>query len=90
MKIAFIGGGNMATALIAGMKGKTIHVVDPSAEALQRLAARYGVSTAPCIDAYWMQRRRGGSRKINPCGKRGGPPLRSWPRNDGRRMGKSA
>lgn len=55
MKIAFIGGGNMATALIAGLAGQAgggaLHVVDPSAEALERLAGQYGVSTAASIDA---------------------------------------
>lgn len=55
MNITFIGGGNMASALIAGLAGKltareNIHVVDPNAEALQRLAAQYGVTTAPAID----------------------------------------
>lgn len=55
MKIAFIGGGNMATALIAGLAGQltgagSLHVVDPNAEALERLAAQYGVSTANGID----------------------------------------
>jgi pyrroline-5-carboxylate reductase len=54
MKISFIGGGNMASALIAGLVGKLaagpdVHVVDPSTEALQRLNARYGVSTAESI-----------------------------------------
>lgn len=55
MKIAFIGGGNMATALIAGMGkqgGETqVHVVDPNPEALERLAAQYGASTSGAIDA---------------------------------------
>jgi len=56
MKISFIGGGNMATALIAGLAGKVapggdIHVVDPNAEALARLREAYGVSAAPEIGA---------------------------------------
>jgi pyrroline-5-carboxylate reductase len=56
MKISFIGGGNMATALIAGLAGKVpqpgdIHVVDPDAAALARLHGKYGVSTAPEIGA---------------------------------------
>jgi len=56
MKISFIGGGNMATALIAGLAGTVaqagdIHVVDPNPEALEKLRAQYGVSTAPEIGA---------------------------------------
>lgn len=55
-KIAFIGGGNMAGALIAGLVGRVcsgdqIHVVDLNAAALTSLAAQYGVSTATSIDA---------------------------------------
>jgi pyrroline-5-carboxylate reductase len=55
MKISFIGGGNMATALLAGLVGKLaagpdIHVVDPNQEALQRLNGRYGVSVSGEID----------------------------------------
>jgi pyrroline-5-carboxylate reductase len=56
MKIAFIGGGNMAAALIAGLAGKLvagadIHVVDPSPDALARLHGQYGVTTSAVIDA---------------------------------------
>jgi pyrroline-5-carboxylate reductase len=56
MKISFIGGGNMATALIAGLAGKVaqaadIHVVDPNADALERLRTQYGVTTSPDIGA---------------------------------------
>jgi pyrroline-5-carboxylate reductase len=56
MKIAFIGGGNMAAALIAGLAGKLvagadIHVVDPNADALGRLHGQYGVTTSHVIDA---------------------------------------
>jgi pyrroline-5-carboxylate reductase len=56
MKISFIGGGNMATALIAGLAGKVaqpadIHVVDPNADALARLRETYGVTTSPEIGA---------------------------------------
>lgn len=56
MKISFIGGGNMASALIAGLAGKltagaNIHVVDPNPDALARLASSYGVTGAPAIGA---------------------------------------
>jgi len=56
MKISFIGGGNMAAALIAGLAGKVpqpadIHVVDPNPDALARLHDKYGVSTASSIGA---------------------------------------
>lgn len=56
LKIAFIGGGNMASALIAGLAGKltagaNIHVVDPNAAALEKLRLQFGVSTAPAADA---------------------------------------
>ena len=56
MKIAFIGGGNMAAALIAGLAGKltagaNIHVVDPNPEALEKLSKQYGVTTASSADA---------------------------------------
>jgi pyrroline-5-carboxylate reductase len=49
MKIAFIGGGNMAAALIAGLAGKltpgaNIHVVDPNPASLDKLRQEYGVT----------------------------------------------
>ena len=55
MKITFIGGGNMAAALISGIvrqagSGANIHVVDRNPEALERLSQQYGVRTATAID----------------------------------------
>ena len=56
MKIAFIGGGNMASALIAGLAGKltvgaNIHVVDPHPASLEKLRQQYGVTVASAADA---------------------------------------
>ncbi len=55
MKITFIGGGNMATALIGGMKKQGfsaagIQVVEPLAEARERLTESFGIRCAPAID----------------------------------------
>lgn len=55
LKISFIGGGNMASALIGGLAGKltaaaNLHVVEINAEARERLAQR-GVRTSAAIDA---------------------------------------
>ena len=55
MKLSFIGGGNMAAALIAGLAGQmtageNIHVVDPNPGQLERLAS-FGVTTSGSIDA---------------------------------------
>jgi len=56
LKIAFLGGGNMASALIGGLIGKgadaaSISVVEVSAAARERLAARYPVHIASAPDA---------------------------------------
>jgi pyrroline-5-carboxylate reductase len=51
-KLAFIGGGNMAAALISGLTkrglpAERVVVADPSQDQLQRLVSSYGVQTAP-------------------------------------------
>lgn len=61
MKILFLGGGNMANALIGGMlkqgfAAADIHVIDPGTEARERLAQNYAVNchltaeTAPACE----------------------------------------
>ena len=55
MNITFIGGGNMARALIGGMVARgsasnAFAVVDPSAEARSTISARYGVATFAAIE----------------------------------------
>lgn len=52
MNITFIGGGNMANALIGGMLGQgfakgDIRVVEPNADAGARLRAQYGIEVHP-------------------------------------------
>jgi pyrroline-5-carboxylate reductase len=60
IKVSFIGGGNMATALIGGLAGKltapaNIHVVDINTDALQKLKQQFGVTTAQQIAAAIAQ-----------------------------------
>ena len=56
MKITFIGGGNMATALIGGLRKQGfsaagIQVVEPFAETRETLTEAFGVRCAPAVDA---------------------------------------
>ena len=59
MKITFLGGGNMANALIGGLLGKgfapaDIAVIELGAEGRERLAATYGVRTYAAPDTAAM------------------------------------
>lgn len=60
VKIGFVGGGNMAAALIGGLadkltEGANIHVVDINEDALNRLSNQFGVTTATRIDEALAQ-----------------------------------
>jgi pyrroline-5-carboxylate reductase len=57
MNIAFLGGGNMAAALIGGLIGKgyppsSVAVIDVSALARERLAAKHGLHASAAPDAH--------------------------------------
>ncbi|HQR03808.1 MAG: pyrroline-5-carboxylate reductase [Proteobacteria bacterium] len=56
MKITFLGGGNMANALIGGLRKQgysaaAIQVVEPIEESREKLTTAYGVRCAPTADA---------------------------------------
>lgn len=56
IKICFVGGGNMAQALIGGLAdkvtaAKNIHIVDINSQALNKLEQQFGVSTSLTADA---------------------------------------
>jgi len=60
LKIGFIGGGNMAAALISGLAGQltagqNIHVIDLNPDALAQLQQQFGVTTATTPDAALSQ-----------------------------------
>ncbi|CAB3774213.1 pyrroline-5-carboxylate reductase [Paraburkholderia humisilvae] len=56
MKIAFIGGGNMAAALIGGLikrgvAATDLHAIDPNEDARKRNQQQFGIGTAAAADA---------------------------------------
>jgi pyrroline-5-carboxylate reductase len=60
MKVAFLGGGNMAAALIGGLLSKgydraSISAIEISSSARERLAAQHGVHTSASPDTLTMQ-----------------------------------
>ena len=66
MRIAFLGGGNMAAALIGGLiakgtEARSISVVEVSPAARERLGARFPVHVATAPDAAMQRCRRRGA-----------------------------
>ena len=60
MKIAFLGGGNMAGALIGGLlaqgfEAAAISVIEVSESAREKLAAQHGVRTSAAADAATLE-----------------------------------
>ena len=60
MKTLFVGGGNMASAMIGGLAGRGVaasdlSVVDPDAAQRARLAERFGIPTHDALDAALSQ-----------------------------------
>ena len=81
MRIAFLGGGNMAAALIGGLIAKgtdarSISVVEVSPAARERLGARYPVHIATAPDAA-MQRSDVRGARGEAAGREGARSLRS-------------
>jgi len=59
-RIAFVGGGNMASALIGGLIARgaaaaTLAAIDPAAEQRAALAARFGIATHAVADAAALE-----------------------------------
>ncbi len=60
MKITFLGGGNMANALIGGLlkqgfRSADIKVIEPLAENRERLTATFGIACLPAVDASALE-----------------------------------
>ena len=79
-RLAFVGGGNMAAALISGLTKRGLQanrlvVADPSQEQLQRLVRDYAVETAADNAAAVQRSRGGGARREAATHARRG----AWP-----------
>ena len=84
--VAFIGGGNMASAILGGLirqgaAGEPFEVVEPSADARDRLAREFGIAAQAEAGPALARCAAGGlGRQAAELSRRPPQPVRRWTR----------